>query len=66
MQHEGCWNCGSSGERLRSKRTGIVYCADCGAAMDGLGAVTDFSVLDVEPFYSKGEDEDAMDNRTDS
>jgi hypothetical protein len=30
-----CWNCGRTLQPLRSKRSGIEYCADCGAAIDG-------------------------------
>jgi hypothetical protein len=44
-----CWKCMSTGEKVRSRRTTIVYCVDCGASMDGRGAVSDLSVLDTEP-----------------
>jgi ribosomal protein L37AE/L43A len=32
-----CWNCGRTITPLRSVRTGIEYCAACGAATDGVG-----------------------------
>ncbi len=51
-----CWNCMSEGRKVRSLRTGIVYCAECGMSMDGLGAVTNFSVLDIE-FVDRDDDE---------
>lgn len=30
-----CWNCERTLQPLRSKRSGIEYCAACGAAIDG-------------------------------
>lgn len=35
-----CWNCGRTAGTLRSKRSGIDYCAVCGAAMDGAGWIS--------------------------
>jgi hypothetical protein len=32
-----CWNCERALQPLRSKRSGIEYCAACGAAIDGVG-----------------------------
>ena len=49
MEQEGCWNCKDKGGTVRSVNTGIVYCASCGAAMDGKGAVTDLALLKTEP-----------------
>jgi ribosomal protein L37AE/L43A len=56
-QDNRCWKCMSDGEKVRSRRTGITYCTACGFAMDGLGAVSDLSVLDTEPVVN-GEEND--------
>lgn len=32
-----CWNCKAEIDILQSPRTGIEYCASCGAAMEGVG-----------------------------
>ena len=35
-----CWNCERALQPLRSERSGIEYCAACGAAMDGVGWIS--------------------------
>ena len=35
-----CWNCERALQPLRSKRSGIEYCAACGAAIDGVGWIS--------------------------
>ena len=35
-----CWNCQRALQPLRSKRSGIEYCAACGAAIDGVGWIS--------------------------
>jgi hypothetical protein len=35
-----CWNCELELQPIRSKRSGIEYCAACGAAIDGVGWIS--------------------------
>ena len=53
-----CWNCGSDEIMVRSQRTGILYCADCGQAMEGKGVVVNLSVWDTETAEYLKRDED--------
>lgn len=40
-----CWNCGRIAGTFRSKRSGIEYCAGCGAAMEGTGWISAKDVM---------------------
>lgn len=35
-----CWNCERARQPVRSERTGIEYCAACGAAMNVVGWIS--------------------------
>lgn len=49
MNDDVCWNCKRDTDKVRSRRTGKIYCTVCGATTDGGGAVTDLSLIDTEP-----------------
>jgi ribosomal protein L37AE/L43A len=43
-----CWNCRRPLETFRSERTGIEYCASCGAATNGGGFITAMNEVTME------------------
>jgi len=62
MQGRRCWNCTNDKEKIRSPRTGIVYCVSCGIAMNGPGAAVSPDRLYAERERERGDrdrDDDA-------
>jgi ribosomal protein L37AE/L43A len=45
---DGCWNCKQVGDKVSSERTGIEYCLNCGAAVNGRGWITAMNEVQIE------------------